>query len=300
MKYKRTICLVSGAACLLLAAGLILYPILGNALAEKNKSLVMTEYSRAVEKMTDTRVAEMLAAAEVYNAALSPISVSGDGTYSLSGLTAAQEQYDEILAVNESGIMGQLEIPELDIRLPIYHGTDGSTLEKGVGHLLGSSFPVGGKGTHTVLTGHSGLSREKMLTDLEKMKVGDRFFLHVLDRTLAYEVQDIFTVLPDDTSHLSIQQDEDMCTLITCTPYGVNTHRLLVQGSRIPYVPAEETEASAETHEENTDSHWEKQYWLGVRLGLAAMAAVVLLLSVYLFVRKEKTVKKKGGRYVRK
>ena len=176
MKYKRTIYLVSGAACLLLAAGLILYPILGNALAEKNKSLVMTEYSRAVEEMTDTRVAEMLAAAEAYNAALSPISVSTDGAYSLTGLTAAQEQYDEILAVNESGIMGQLEIPELDIRLPIYHGTDGSTLEKGVGHLLGSSFPVGGKGTHAVLTGHSGLSRGKMLTDLEKMKVGDRFF----------------------------------------------------------------------------------------------------------------------------
>lgn len=180
MKSQRTIYIVSGAACLFLAAGLILYPILGNALAEKNKSLVMTEYSRAVEEMTDTRVAEMLAAAEEYNATLSPISVSADGAYSLTGLTAAQEQYDEILAVNESGIMGQLEIPELDIRLPIYHGTDGSTLEKGIGHLLGSSFPVGGEGTHAVLTGHSGLSREKMLTDLEKMKVRDRFFLHVL------------------------------------------------------------------------------------------------------------------------
>ena len=198
MKSQRTIYLIFGAACLLLAAGLILYPILGNALAEKNKSLVMTEYSRAVEEMTDTRVAEMLAAAEAYNAALSPISVSADGVYSLSGLTAALEQYNEILVVNESGIMGQLEIPELDIRLPIYHGTDGSTLEKGVGHLLGSSFPVGGKGTHAVLTGHSGLSREKMLTDLEKMKIGDRFFLHVLDRTLVYEIRDIFTVLPDD------------------------------------------------------------------------------------------------------
>ena len=149
MKYKRMIYFVSGAACLFLAAGLILYPILGNALAEKNKSLVMTEYSRAVEEMTDTRVAEILAAAETYNAALSPISVSADGAFSLTGLTAAQKEYDEILAVNESGIMGQLEIPELDIRLPIYHGTDGSTLEKGVGHLLGSSFPVGGKGTHT-------------------------------------------------------------------------------------------------------------------------------------------------------
>ncbi len=265
MKYKRTIYLVSGAACLLLAAGLILYPILGNALAEKNKSLVMTEYSRAVEEMTDIRVAEILAAAEAYNAALSPISVSADGVYSLSGLTAAQEQYDEILAVNESGIMGQLEIPELDIRLPIYHGTDGSTLEKGVGHLLGSSFPVGGGGTHTVLTGHSGLSREKMLTDLEKMKVGERFFLHVLDMTLAYEVRDIFTVLPDDTSHLGIQQDEDMCTLITCTPYGVNTHRLLVQGYRVPYESETVSTKITETAEENSRvSSWQQQYFDGI------------------------------------
>lgn len=110
----------------------------------------------------------------------------------------------------------------------------------------------------------------------------------------------IHTVLPHDTTYLGIEPGEDLCTLVTCTPTGVNTHRLLVQGSRIPYVPTEETEASAVPHEENTDSHWEKQYWLGVRLGLAAMAAVVLLLSVYLFFRKKKTVKKKGGRYVRK
>lgn len=278
MKYKRTIYLVSGAACLLLAAGLILYPILGNALAEKNKSLVMTEYSKAVEEMTDNRVAEMLAAAEAYNAALSPISVSADGVYSLSGLTAAQEQYDEILAVNESGIMGQLEIPELDIRLPIYHGTDGSTLEKGVGHLLGSSFPVGGNGTHAVLTGHSGLSREKMLTDLEKMKVGDRFFLYVLDRTLAYEVRDIFTVLPDDTSHLGIQQDEDMCTLITCTPYGVNTHRLLVQGYRVPYEPEAVSAAAVEVAGEGSRvSRWQQQYFNGIYYGVILADAVVLV-----------------------
>ena len=289
MKSKRMIYLVSGAACLLLAAGLILYPILGNALAEKNKSLVMTEYSRAVEEMTDTRVAEMLAAAEVYNAALSPISVSGDGTYSLTGLTAAQEQYAEILAVNESGIMGQLEIPELDIRLPIYHGTDGSTLEKGVGHLLGSSFPVGGKGTHTVLTGHSGLSREKMLTDLEKMKVGDRFFLHVLDMTLAYEVRDIFTVLPDDTSHLGIQQDEDMCTLITCTPYGVNTHRLLVQGYRVPYESEAVSTAAVEaTGEGSRVSSWHQQYFDGIYYGVILADTVVLVWVVVRETRRDR------------
>ena len=288
MKSQRTIYLISGAACLLLAAGLILYPILGNALAEKNKSLVMTEYSRAVEEMADTRVAEMLAAAEAYNAALSPISVSADGAYSLSGLTAAQEQYDEILAVNESGIMGQLEIPDLDIRLPIYHGTDGRTLEKGVGHLLGSSFPVGGNGTHAVLTGHSGLSREKMLTDLEKIKVGDRFFLHVLDRTLAYKVRDIFTVLPDDTSHLGIQQDEDMCTLITCTPYGVNTHRLLVQGYRVPYEPEAASTAAVEVAGKGSRvSSWQQQYFDGIYYGVILADTIILVWVVVRETRRD-------------
>ena len=297
MKSKRTIYLISGAACLVLAAGLILYPILGNALAEKNKSLVMTEYSRAVEEMTDTRVAEMFAPAEAYNAALSPISVSADGVYSLSGLTAAQEQYDEILAVNESGIMGQLEIPELDIRLPIYHGTDGSTLEKGIGHLLGSSFPVGGNGTHAVLTGHSGLSREKMLTDLEKMKVGDRFFLQVLDRTLAYEVRDIFTVLPDDTSHLGIRQDEDMCTLITCTPYGVNTHRLLVQGHRVPYEPETVSAAAAEATGENSRvSSWQQQYFDGIYYGVILADTIVLIWVVVRETRRDHRKKEAQSR----
>lgn len=294
METKRTIYLISGAACLFLAVGLILYPILGNALAEKNKSLVMTEYSRAVEEMTDARVEEMLAAADEYNAALSPISVSADGVYSLSGLTAAQEQYDEILAVNESGVMGQLEIPELDIRLQIYHGTDGSTLEKGVGHLLGSSFPVGGEGTHAVLTGHSGLSREKMLTDLEKMKVGDRFFLHVLDRTLAYEVQDIFTVLPDDTSHLGIRQDEDMCTLITCTPYGVNTHRLLVQGYRVPCEPeAVRTKITESAGENSGVSSWQQQYFDGIYYGVILADTVVL---VWVIVRETRRDHRRRGR----
>ena len=161
-------------------------------------------------------------------------------------------------------------------------------------------MPVGGESSHTIITGHSGMASQKMFTDLEKLRERDIFYLHVLDETLAYEVREIHTVLPHDTTYLGIEPGEDLCTLVTCTPTGVNTHRLLIQGSRIPYVPTEETEASAVPHEENTDSHWEKQYWFGVRLGLAAMATVVLLLSVYLFFRKKKTVKKKGGRYVRK
>ena len=164
---------------------------------------------------------------------------------------------------------------------------------------MGSSLTVGGA-PHTIITGHSGMASQKMFTDLEQLWEGNIFYQYVLDETLAYEVREIHKVLPHDTTYLEIETGEDLRALVTCTPTGVNTHCLLVQGSRIPCAPVEETEASAVPHEENTDSNWEKQYWLGIRLGLAAMAAVVLLLSVYLFFRKRKTVKRKGGRYVRK
>ena len=153
-----------------------------------------------------------------------------------------------------------------------------------------------------IITGHSGMASQKMFTDLEQLREGDIFYLHVLDETLAYEVREIHTVLPHDTTYLGIEPGEDLCTLVTCTPTGVNTHRLLVQGSRIPYVPTEETEASAVPHEENTDSNWEKQYWLGVRLGLAAMVFLTLVAGVVLYIRRNRgrAVHRKGGRYVRK
>ena len=130
--------------------------------------------------------------------------------------------------------MGYIEIPMIQVNLPIYHGTDSKTLDIGVGHLLGSSLPVGGKGTHTVLTGHSGMATQKMFSDLDKLKLGDVFYLQVLDETLAYQVDAIHTVLPYDTSFLGISEGEDYCTLVTCTPFGISTHRLLVRGTRIP------------------------------------------------------------------
>lgn len=194
--------------------------------------------------------------------------------------------------------MGYVVIPRIDVELPIYHGTGSDSLDRGTGHLLGSSLPVGGDSTHTIITGHSGMASQKMFTDLEQLQEGDVFYLRVLDETLAYEVKAVHTVLPHDTTHLGIVPGQDLCTLVTCTPTGINTHRLLVQGSRIPFVPAEETEISAVSHEENTVSHWEDQYWLGIRLGLAAMVSVVLLLNVFLYLRKKKP--QKGGRYVRK
>ena len=180
-------------------------------------------------------------------------------------------------------------------------GTGTDSLDRGTEHLLGSSLTVGGA-PHTIITGHSGMASQKMFTDLEQLWEGNIFYQYVLDETLAYEVGEIHKVLPHDTTYLEIETGEDLCALVTCTPTGVNTHRLLVQGSRIPYVPTEETEASAVPHEENTDSNWEKQYWLGVRLGLAAMVFLTLVAGAVLYIRRNRgrAVHRKGGRYVRK
>ena len=194
--------------------------------------------------------------------------------------------------------MGYIEIPKIHVDLRIYHGTGSDSLDRGTGHLLGSSLPVGGEGTHTIITSHSGMASQKMFTDLEQLQEGDVFYLRVLDETLAYEVKAVHTVLPHDTTYLGIVPGQDLCTLVTCTPIGINTHRLLVQGSRIPYEPVQEVEDTVLSPEQKVVSHWEDQYWLGIRLGLAAMVSIVLLLNVFLYLRKKKP--QKGGRYVRK
>lgn len=156
------------------------------------------------------------------------------------------------------------------------HGTDSKTLDIGVGHLLGSSLPVGGKGTHTVLTGHSGMATQKMFSDLDKLKLGDVFYLQVLDETLAYQVDAIHTVLPYDTSFLGITEGEDYCTLVTCTPFGINTHRLLVRGTRIPYEEAEVIIAEKLQVEDAPASTWEQQYIKGILLGIATVAVILV------------------------
>ncbi len=178
-----------------------------------------------------------------------------------------------------------LEIPAIQVTLPIFHGTSDATLEKGVGHLLGSSLPVGGESTHTVLTAHSGMASQKMFSDLNLLKSGDVFYLDVLGERLAYQVDQIKTVLPYDTTYLGITQGEDHCTLVTCTPFGVNTHRLLVRGTRIPY---EEVEIQVEetVPEVLPESTWEQEYIKGIYIAVGIVILVGLIaLIVWLFQR---------------
>ena len=173
-------------------------------------------------------------------------------------------------------MMCYLEIPCINVNLPVFHGTAASTLERGIGHLEGSSLPVGGKSTHAVLTGHTGLNNAKLFTDLTEVKEGDLFFLHTLGKTLAYRVINIEVVLPEETQDLLIQSGRDLATLVTCTPYGVNSHRLFVTGIRTKYTPEEKENAK---DDRSKDSQWMNEYKKAAIIGLAIALAVIILLK---------------------
>ncbi|MEE0110214.1 MAG: class C sortase [Oscillospiraceae bacterium] len=260
----------------LMALGLTLYPVISNYVNQKYASQIQTAYQEVMEQVDDTALREVKEQADIYNHSLIP---GATEAYSQEGLLAASADYDSQLNLAGNGIMGYVEIPKISVNLPIYHGTENDSLERGIGHLLGSSLPIGGESTHTILSGHSGMASQKMFTDLEQLTVGDVFYLHVLDETLSYQVVEINTVLPYDTSLLGIAPGEDLCTLVTCTPYGVNTHRLLVRGSRIPYEEAEQLMEETAS-EEVAASTWEEKYLQGVILGIAAALVLILVIAI--------------------
>ena len=262
----------------LLALGLTLYPVISNYVNQKYASQIHTAYQEVMEQIDDSALREAKDRAVIYNHSLIP-GASTEDAYSQEGLLAASADYDSQLNLAGNGIMGYVEIPKISVNLPIYHGTENDSLERGIGHLLGSSLPVGGENTHSILSGHSGMASQKMFTDLEQLIIGDVFYLHVLDETLAYQVVEINTVLPYDTSLLGIVPGEDLCTLVTCTPYGVNTHRLLVRGSRIPYEEAEQLMEETAS-EEAAASTWEEKYLQGVILGIAAALVLILVIAI--------------------
>lgn len=273
---QKRITIVLAVIAFLLALGLTLYPIISNYVNQRYASQIHTAYQEVIEQADDAELQKAKELADAYNRAIVP---GASEAYSQEGLQAATQDYDSLLNIAGDSIMGYVEIPKIHVLLPIYHGTEGETLERGVGHLLGSSLPVGGESTHTILSGHSGMASQKMFTDLGQLVVGDVFYLHVLNETLAYQVSEINTVLPHDTSLLGIVPDEDLCTLVTCTPYGVNTHRLLVRGSRIPYEEAEE-KVQAIQPEDLPESTWEQKYAMGIALGLLMVLIFVLIMAL--------------------
>ena len=277
---RRTILTLSLAVLLfLLALGLTVYPIFSSRYNEAHQSQIHTEYQDAVNALPDTAIPEARAAAQSYNEELWS-SIVQYGSYSKDSVTSAMEEYAGLLDLTGTGTMGYVHIPKLAVSLPIYHGTEEETLDRGVGHLIGSSLPIGGSSTHAILTGHSGLASQKMFSDLDKLKVGDTFYLEVLNEFLAYEVDQINTVLPHDTAYLGLEEGKDLCTLVTCTPFGVNTHRLLIRGHRIAYTPEDEESPTIEPAEtsEPVDSTWEQEYEKGVYFAIGVVVVICLIL----------------------
>lgn len=270
---------------------LLLYPFVANQWNNYRQKQLISGYEQVV---SDKEAAEGIdydaerKKAEDYNEALLPCVLPD--SFALAESSGVDPVYMNTLNIAGDEMMGSVEIPKINIKIPIYHTTEEDVLNKGAGHLEGSSLPVGGANTHAVISAHRGLPSASLFTDLDQMKVGDHFLLHVLDETLCYEVDKISVVRPEDTSALAVEDGQDLVTLLTCTPYGVNTERLLVRGHRVPYV-------EEEVKEEKTvlsGSSLHTNYLLWVFVGLSVTALFVFVL--YLKETKLKRRANKGGK----
>lgn len=279
--------------CIIFLAGLslLLYPFVANQWNNYRQKQLISGYEQVV---SDKEAAEGIdydaerKKAEDYNEALLPCVLPD--SFALAESSGVDPVYMNTLNIAGDEMMGSVEIPKINIKIPIYHTTEEEVLNKGAGHLEGSSLPVGGANTHAVISAHRGLPSASLFTDLDQMKVGDHFLLHVLDETLCYEVDKISVVKPEDTSALAVEDGQDLVTLLTCTPYGVNTERLLVRGHRVPYV-------EEEVKEEKTvlsGSSLHTNYLLWVFVGLSVTALFVFVL--YLKETKLKSRANKGGK----
>lgn len=268
---KKHISTIIIALIFLAGLGFLLYPTVSNLWNRAHQSRAIATYTKQVEKLDDSQNKEMLKAARKYNKSL----LKKSDHWKLS--KKDKKKYESLLDVSGTGIMGYIEIPKIDCSLPIYHGTDEGALQIAIGHLEGSSLPVGGKSIHCVLSGHRGLPSARLFTDLDQMEEGDVFVLNVLGRKLAYEVDQIKVVLPDEMSDLEIVQGKDLCTLVTCTPYGINTHRLLVRGHRTKYI--EETVVRVQKEAEKKETG----IWL-----LAGGGAVFLIIIIIVVVKRRR------------
>lgn len=275
---------------------LLSYPFISNYMFEKSAGSTIESYKKQSKTYGQKQKEKALKEAKEYNQDLTRSAVQLTDPFKAKKSDGETMVYNNILNLDQSGVMGYLEIPCISVNLPIYHGTDAEILERGVGHLAASSIPVGGKSTHSVLTGHTGLSSAKLFTDLTEMKKEDLFFIHVLDRTLAYKVDQISVVRPEDTRKLQIVKGKDYVTLVTCTPYGVNDHRLLVRGVRTKYVKKQRSSIRPR----NQDSQWMRTYKKAIAIGLMIVTALILLGKVFQKLHRKKTehrqINRKKGR----
>ena len=274
-KHLSTIVLV---LLLLIGLSLLLYPTVSDYWNSFHQTRAIATYAENVAALDNASYDAIWDAARQYNRNL----CSRSNSFLLSEEQKAE--YESLLDISGQGVMGYIEIPEIDVSLPIYHGTEDPVLQVAVGHLEWTSLPVGGESTHCVLSGHRGLPSAKLFTDLDKLREGDTFLLRVLDEILTYEVDQILIVEPQDTAALEIAEGEDYCTLVTCTPYGINTHRLLVRGHRIDNIE------QAKTVRVTADA-----IQIEPLLVAPVVAIPILLLLLILLLLPKKPRKKHGG-----
>ena len=265
---------------------LLLYPFVANQWNNHRQKQLISNYESVIADKEAAGQIDYEAErkqAEAYNNALVP-SILPDSFAVADASTETDSSYENSLNIAGDGMMGIVEIPKIAIKLPIYHGTSDEVLQKAAGHLEGSSLPIGGESTHAVISAHRGLPSASLFTDLDQLEIGDHFLIHVLDETLCYEVDQILVVEPEDTDALAVEDGEDLVTLLTCTPYGVNTQRLLVRGHRVPY--EEQTVADEQTPLSGLSLH--TNYLLWVVVGIVITGVFILIL----FIREKKLQKK--------
>ena len=274
---KRIIATILIILLFLAGLGIVLYPYVSEYVNAKHASRVVVNYDDTVKKITPEDFSQYFEVAEEYNERLrqNPNPFSEDNR---------TEGYETALNVDGSGMMGYLEIPKISVKLPFYHGTSGAVLNEAVGHLEGSSLPVGGEGTHVVLSAHRGLPSAKLFTDLDKLEKGDIFLLHIYDKVLTYEIDQISIVEPEDYGLLEIEDGKDLCTLLTCTPYGINTQRLLVRGHRIENRSGDDSRVTSDAAEVSS---------LTVAVCVAIPLLIISFLVVDLSIRRSRKKQKK-------
>ena len=282
---------------LCISLGLILYPFISNYLFENRADGIIDTVEKTADDADENKYKDEIAAAQKYNETLASGHIVLKDPFVEEELDADEKEYNSLLNMTEGGVMGFIKIPCINVSLPIYHGTSAEILELGAGHLQGTSLPIGGESTHSVITGHTGLSSAKLFTDLTELEDGDMFFLHVMGETLAYQVDQIAVILPEEMDKLTIEPGQDYCTLVTCTPYGVNTHRLLVRGHRTEYTEEKEEEAGTEV--KKTQSKWMEEYTKSIIISSSALVVMLIALLVWRHFASKKRRKRRKKKQVR-
>lgn len=267
MTKSRQIVVFFAILMILTGAAVFSYPFVSNALANRNASVAVQEYNASVSSLGRENIDAIKEAAKAYNDQLERVvgkNAQGEG--------AVQDSYIDLIQLGDA--LGYITIPKIDVNLPIYEGTGYDVLTHGIGHLSETSYPLGGESTHSALSGHRGLAEAELFTNLDKLVLGDRFYLHILDEVLAYQVDQVLVVEPDQVEALEIVEGEDLCTLVTCTPIGINSHRLLVRGTRVEYEGEEASGSSDLYRSVHTGTAVRRLVEIWPWLALAAMIAM--------------------------